>query len=401
MKTRHAFPFLAFTWLACGTAAGPVSGVPTPVEGDPTAPPAAPAPAPAPAPTTTSAPSPTPPLRVTSLGVAGFLLEHRGEAVLTAPLYTRPSMLQVVTTPVSSDVALVEASLPTAALAPVRAVVSGHAHYDHLMDVPSVMARAPGATLYTNQSGKHILAALAPDRAASCPGPAPSSPLARARVVAADDPLASAVDYRSCPSKRPAGAPLHGTWLRVPGANVRLLPICAEHPDQVGPVHFGAGSVGDDQCSLPARAGDWLEGATLSYLVDFLDPATGAPVYRVYYQDAPTTPPTGIAPPEVLAEKRVDLALLCVGNYDRVDNAPTSALAALRPRYALGGHWEDFFRPASDPVQPLAFTDLGVWTSRATAALPSAAERPLLQNGASLPQRAVLPGPGDVFVVHP
>jgi hypothetical protein len=285
-------------------------------------------------------------------------------------------------------------------LSSVRAVLSGHAHYDHLLDVPSILARAPAATLYTNASGKHMLAALAPDRGASCSNtPAPPITLARTRVIAADDPAASMVDYRSCPSKKPAGAPLQGTWMRVPGAHIRLLAVCSEHPDQFGPVHFGGGSVEQDQCALPAKAGDWLEGTTVSYLIDFLDPSDEKPLVRVYYQDAPSSPPVGIPAPEILNEKRVDLAILTVGTYSRVENAPTSAIEALKPRYALGGHWEDFFRPASEPAQPIPFTDVDTWGTRASTALPSAGERPMFRNGTPATERGLVPKPDDVFVI--
>src|SRR5262249_11823196 len=109
------------------------------------------------------------------------------------------------------------------------------------------------------------------------------------------------------------------------------------------------------------------------------------PIYRIYYQDAPTSVPIGLPPADVLADKRIDVALLCVGNYDRVVDAPAATLTALGPRFALGGHWEDFFRAASDPVQPLPLSDPADWTAKATAVLPS----------------AILPQPGDAFTIAP
>jgi L-ascorbate metabolism protein UlaG (beta-lactamase superfamily) len=323
------------------------------------------------------------PLEVRFLGVAGFLLRSGDQAVLTAPLYTRPSITDVTVGAIASDAALVQASLPAGALDSLRAIVSGHAHYDHLLDTPALLQAAPGATLYSNTAGQHILAALAPDRAPSCPPSPPASPsLPRTRVVALDDPAASVVDYRPCPADRPAGAPLAGAWTRVPGSRVRLYAICSAHPDQLGPYHFGLGTVDADQCALPTVADNWREGRTLALLIDFLD-ACDRPVYRIYYQDAPTTLPVGLPPADVLADKRIDLALLCVGNYDKVVDAPAATLAALAPRFALGGHWEDFFRPASDPTQPLPLTDVAAWTARAQAVLPS----------------TLLPQPGDQFAI--
>ena len=380
-------------------------------------------PAPAAAPTTTTAPSPAPcgaaagdckdtpasppappsPLHVRSLGVGGFLVEHGTDAVLTAPLFTRPSMIAATTgIPVSSDRALVASRLPASSLVNVRTVLSGHAHYDHLLDVPAVMGLAPQATLYSNVSGRNLLAAFAPDRAARCAGePAQSTAIARSRVVAVDDPGASTVDYTNCPDQRPPGAQLEGKWVRVPGAHVRVLAVCSDHPPQIGPVHYGEGDVEEEQCTPPKNMTDWKEGRTVAYLVDFLDAKTDAPVYRVFYQDAPADAPVGHVPAAFLAEKRVDLALMCVGTYDHVDDAsPARALDALGPRYALGGHWEDFFGPLDVPPQPIPFLDVQAWGTKARAALPDAGEaQSLFRNGAPVPYRAALPQPGDTFDV--
>ena len=55
--------------------------------------------------------------------------------------------------------------------------------------------------------------------------------------------------------------------------------------------------------------------------LDFLDD-DDEPVFRVYYQDAPTNAPIGNPPATILADKRVDVALLCVGTYDQVAAQP-------------------------------------------------------------------------------
>ncbi|MDB4937358.1 MAG: putative lipoprotein [Labilithrix sp.] len=389
--------------LACGGGGAPGSI-------EPPSPASLPSPTPAPAPTTTSTarpPEPTAsapsPLRVRFLGVGGFLVEHDDEAVLTAPLYTRPSMIEASTgIPIESDAALVAARLPAPALANVHTVLAGHAHYDHLLDVPAVMSLAPKATLFANVSARNLLAAFAPDRAAKCAGK-PAQPaartIARSRVVAVDDPAASTVDYTNCPGQKPAGAPLHGTWVNVPGSHVRVLAVCSEHPDQIGPVHYGAGDVTEEECTPPTNMNDWKEGRTVAYLIDFLDPKTDLPVYRVFYEDAPAESPIGHVPPSFLAEKRIDLALMCVGTYDHVDDAsPAKALAALAPRYALGGHWEDFFGSLESAPTPIPFLDVGAWGTKARAALPDAGEtQPLVRNGKTASYRAALPQPGDTF----
>ncbi len=341
-------------------------------------------------------------LRVEFLGVGGFLLRSGADAVMTAPLYTRPNMLTVETgLPVHSDPAAVDANLPASKLANLRAVLSGHAHYDHLLDVPTVLERAPTATLYSNSSARNVLDAFAPDRSMSCGGtPASSSTINRARVVAMDDPAASVVDYTNCPDLRPAGAPLTGTWVNVPGANMRVYAVCSTHPDQVGPIHFAPGSVEGEQCTAPTRMDAWKEGTTLAFLVDFLDAKTKKPTFRVYYQDAPTNAPIGHIPDAVLSGKRVDLALLCVGSYQNVNNEPTATADAVAPRYALGGHWEDFLQPLGSAPVPIPLLDVPGWLQKARAAMPDGTEPKLLvTNGTAGSARAVLPNPGDVFEI--
>lgn len=360
-----------------------------------------------PAPTSSNAAptatAPLEPLRVRFLGVQGFLVEHGDQALLTAPLFTRPSMIAVTTGgAVTSDGSLVAKYIPAATLPKIKAVLSGHAHYDHLLDTPAVMARAPAATLYSNRSTKNLLAAFAPDRGASCAGtPAQADVVARSRVVALDDPAKSAVDYTACPEQRPAGAPLDGRWVRVPGAPMRVLAVCSAHQDQFGPVHFAPGDVTEEACTPPTRMDLWKEGRTLGYLVDFLDPVTDEPLYRVYYEDSPAGSPVGQVPARWLTGKRVDLALLCVGTYDEVDGAPGNTLASLAPRYALGGHWEDFFRGADEQPQAIAFLDVEAWDARARTALPAAGEPlPMKWNGQALSERVVRPRPGDAFEIR-
>lgn len=342
------------------------------------------------------------PLRVRYLGVGGFLIERGQEAVLTAPLFTRPSWLELSTSGIASNPAVVDFHLPPPALANVRAVISGHAHYDHLLDVPVVMTRATQATFFSNRSARNILTAFAPDRHPKCAS-FPPSPLSipRQRVVAFDDLQSSAVDYTFCPHRRPPNAPMQGRWLGVPGSHIRVFAVCSEHPDQLGPIHYAPGGVEEEQCAPPTRAADWLEGNTLAYLIDFLDPASGRIHYRVYYQDSPTNAPVGHVPEPLLREKRVDLALLCIGAYDRVVDHPSRAIAGLAPRYVIGAHWEDFGRPINEPIQPIPLLDLATWDRRARASLPPRSERPMLKNGFASTERFAIPRSGETFEIGP
>lgn len=348
-------------------------------------------------------PAPPPPgLKVKFLGVGGFMMEYGGDAVMSAPLFTRPSMFEVTAGFVDSDPAGVDTHIPPSSLTNLRAVLSGHAHYDHLLDAPTVLSHAPASVLYGNVSAKNLLSSYAPDRASKCTG-AKKAPydIARSRIVALDDPANSLVDYRACPQLKPEGAPLEGKWVSVPSSHVRLMAICSTHPAQVGPYHYAEGHVTEEQCNPPQRMDAWKEGNTLSYLVDFLDPTSNEPVYRVYYQDAPTDLPTGLPPDVVLAGKRVDLALLCVGSSDSTDEAPAPTVTALTPRYVIGGHWEDFFKGADETPSPITFLDVPAWATRARDAVGLLAPEPkeIVRNGKTTTTRALVADPMDTFEI--
>jgi len=179
---------------------------------------------------------------------------------------------------------------------------------------------------------------------------------------------------------------------------VRIMGFCSMHPAQVGPYHFGQGAIDSDQCALPAAAAGWLEGQTLALVIDFLD-AKGDPAFRVFYQDAPTNPPIGHIPPAVLAGKSVDLALLCVGSADAVEDHPTKILANITPRFAFSGHWEDFFQPLGSTLQPIPLLDVDGYVQRAETAMSGDADATLMIDGTPSSTRHVLVQPGSRFVV--
>lgn len=333
-------------------------------------------------------------LEVKFLGVQGFILRRGDDVVLTAPLWTRASIPSVTLGSVTPDDAAIDEGLRDVPLDLVRAIITGHGHYDHLMDVPRTMLAAPNARLYGNRTARHILSAYAPDRPSTC-GPPRAASIPRNRVIAVDDEAQNTVDYRLCPSQRPPGASTVGTWIDVPGAHVRLLPLCAEHPDQFLFFHFGGGSVDEDVCELPDSAAGWKEGDTVAFLVDFLDD-DGVPEFRVYYQDAPTTGPVGHVPAEVLAEKAVDVILPCVGNYDQVSAQPRELVEALLPRFAISGHWEDFFMHHDEP-QAIPFLNLENYVTAAEASMTGEPDVRMTVDGAPFERRHVMAHPGSTY----
>ena len=299
-------------------------------------------------------------VQVRFLGVGGFYIRKGEDAILTAPLYSNPEGVRLLNQPIPPDVSRIDRFHPNAAN--VKAILVGHAHYDHLMDVPYVWQRTPEAIIYGNRSMKYLLAGYA---GASGQGSGiPSIP--PGKVVALNQEGANAVDYRmcqlsgspeedpDCPKKTAAA----GSWVYVPNSKVRIRALCSQHPPQfLGVIHLWTGCVPAPLESAPEKAGEYQEGETLAYLIDFMDADNQTPIYRIYYQDAATNPTIGQVPPQLLAEKAVDLALLCVGSFETVQD-PAHIVANTKPSAVILGHWENFFRPQDKPLKGIPFSNV-------------------------------------------
>lgn len=283
-------------------------------------------------------------VRVTFLGTQGFLIERGKDVVLTAPLYSNPPLDRVLDDngTLTVDKALIDRLLPNAWLQDLDAVIVGHGHYDHLMDVPYVVnTKAPAtAKVYGSATMAHLVAPALSGRTVSVTGD---------------------VDYRMCPGLVTCDGPNHGGPGRptpivgdqTHGPAVRIYALCSEHSPQFLRLKpKWGGCEAQDRTTLPMRAAEWKAGDTLAYLVDFLQ--DGKPVFRVYYQDSPGKGTYAFVPEDVLSARPVDLALLCAGAFNQVDNNPRGILENLKkPPHILLGHWDDFFAPQSKRLASL------------------------------------------------
>ena len=275
------------------------------------------------------------------LGVAGYLLRWQGEALLFAPSFSNPATLGQPPMGVQADAAKIDALMPPAS--DVSMLLVGHAHYDHLLDVPRVMqVHTPNAKVYGSQTMGHILAAALP----------------RERIVDAEKVMADGATP--------------GQWFYSPKRQLRAMAIKSEHAPHIFGIKFLTGSYDQDLTELPRSTFGWKEGQTLAWLVDLLD-EQGRPVYRIHYQDSASTPPQGL-PPVLNDGKRVDVAVLCVGSWQQVPAYPQVLLKRLQPRLAILGHWEDFF--GNDPRQPqgLRLQDIRGMVAATRANLPADGE---------------------------
>jgi L-ascorbate metabolism protein UlaG (beta-lactamase superfamily) len=284
-------------------------------------------------------------VEVRFLGAGGFLVRHGGDAVITGPLFSNPPLLRVALgRSIHADTARIDEGMER--VLPDRrgisAILVGHSHYDHLMDVPYVAARyLPGVPVLGNRTMLNLLAwdtALVP------------------RLHAVED---SAGTWR-----RP------GRWIYprtlLPGSTggrrdstVRVMAVESEHtPHAFGLVKLFHRSQDTPMRRPPRSANEWAEGRTHSFVVEFRDSVSLRLLFRVQYQDAVARPPRGFPP---FMEGGYDLALVCGGNYEQVRDGsyPGALLRWLAPRNVLVGHWESFFRPQTEPLRDIPLFDTG------------------------------------------
>lgn len=270
----------------------------------------------------------------TYLGVGGWIIERGDVQILAAPLFTNPSFLRTGITSIRSDTALVSSHMAPYDVSRARAILVGHAHYDHLMDVPQVARRhAPTARILGSETVRNTLGTWS-----------------------------GLMDRVDLLEEHAADQMNAGTWMDM-GAGLRVLPLRSKHAPHFEGLTLYQGTTDEPFTSEPRWATEWLDGPTFAFLIDFLDP-DGSVAFRVYYQDAVVQYPLGFAPQALMAERPVDVAIFVPATFDQVEWHPEAFVENLRPRWVLLGHWEDFFRPPDESTQSILLTDIGHFRDR-------------------------------------
>lgn len=289
-------------------------------------------------------------------GVGGWLLRYGDSSLMTAPFFSNPGLLEVGFSEIRTDTAVVDRFLPP--VDDLQAILVGHAHYDHLLDVPYVARRkAPRATIYGSLTTVNTLRG--------------AEDLDPRRLVDVQD---RAGDVQGA-----------GEWIDLPGGEIRFMALRSGHAPHYLGVTLFAGDYEQPLDQLPDRASGWLEGQSLAYLIDLLGP-DGEVVYRIHYQDSAAAPPEGF-PPQLPDRHPVDLLIVCVPGAEELEGYPEVLVESLGPSKVLLGHWEDFFRTRDEPLRVSPGTELDAFVQRLEAALGEGAEW-------------VMPEPGTVIRIQ-
>ena len=238
-------------------------------------------------------------VRVRWLGTAGFALEYQGTTVLFDPYLTRASLFRVATSRLVSDARVIAAHAPRA-----DAIVVGHTHFDHALDVPAIAALT-GAQVYGSRSAVTL-----------CRG----SGLPEARLH----------DVERSPGADPAVAEVGPFELRFhPSAHSRFA---------LGRVPF-PGEITDCD-DVPLRFNHYRCGAVFAVEIR----VAGRTILHLGSAEL------------IEANLRVrepDLLLLCAAGWTSSPELPERVARVITPRAVLLSHWDDFFRPLESPARPL------------------------------------------------
>jgi L-ascorbate metabolism protein UlaG (beta-lactamase superfamily) len=250
-------------------------------------------------------------LTVTWLGVATMLVDDGASALMTDGFFSRPSLIELGLGPLSPALQRIDESLARVGVDRLEAVVPVHTHYDHAMD-SAVVAERTGARLVGGESAANV-------------GRGQGLPEKRLAVVTSGQPLGlgayevTLIKSEHCPPDR------------YPG--VISQPV-------VPPVKVSAYRCGEAWSTLvhhrPSGRRLLIQGSA------------------------------GFVP-GALAGQRADVVYLGVGQLGvlperYIADYWSETVRTVGARRVVLIHWDDFFRPLSEPLRalPYAADDLDV-----------------------------------------
>ncbi|MEO2090627.1 MAG: MBL fold metallo-hydrolase [Gemmataceae bacterium] len=245
-------------------------------------------------------------VRVTFLGVTSLLFDDGETQLLIDACYTRPKMTHVVARRLETDPKTVDAVLKKAKIDRLKAIFVAHSHYDHALDVAYV-AKKTGAVLHGSESTLNV-------------------------------GRGGDVDKKQLALYRPKKEVTVGRFT--------VTVYESKHSPPIKFINDDLGETIDKPLRQPAWAKEYKEGGSFDFLV-----RRGGLAVLV-------TPSTNAVEGELAGVKAdaVFLGTATLGKQDKAfrDFYYEQAVAAVKPKLVVPIHWDDFFQPLTDTLEPFA-----------------------------------------------
>jgi hypothetical protein len=274
-------------------------------------------------------------VNLTYLGVGNMIIEQDGDAIVTDPFFSNQKFTKtfgkVQTKPVLYE--LWKNRLQSqASRASVRAGLVSHTHYDHVMDLPTLLQAHyfnKMETVYGNSYLPQMMVNFIKEGVRL-------EGLSNEQIF--QPTITNDQTYE---------------WISVT-PRIRFLAIESKHAPHtkkklymskpLDPEYF------KNNLIWPAdklKTKKWTVGTTYSFLVDFI--AQDHDTLRMFIQTSASQFPYGKPPAAELKKKKVDIAVLSYALMLNVKDYPKAIVKDIDPAKLIIVHWEDFFsEPRSD-----------------------------------------------------
>lgn len=255
-------------------------------------------------------PDDTPPkdgaVRVTFLGVTSLLFDDGETQLLIDACYTRPKMAHVIARRLETDPKTVDAVLQSAKIDRLKAVFVAHSHYDHALDVAYV-ANKTGAVLHGSESTLNV---------------GRGGDVGKKQLVLFD------------PKKE------------VTVGQFTVTVFASKHSPPIKLINDDLGETIDKPLKQPAWAKEYKEGGSFDFLV-----RRGK--HAVLVVPSTNTVKDGL---KGVSADAAFLGTATLGKQDQAfrDFYYEQTVAAVKPKLVVPIHWDDFFQPLTDKLEPFA-----------------------------------------------
>lgn len=272
-------------------------------------------------------------INLTYLGCGNMIIEQDGDAILTDPFFSNQKvtkMLGKVQTKPELYEIWKNRVQTLASRGAVKAGLVSHTHYDHVMDLPTLVQAHYFNKMDVVYGNSYL----------------PQMMINFMKEGVRYEGLKNEQIYQPSISNDNAYE-----WINVT-PRIRFLAIESNHAPHTKRKLYMSKPLDADYFKQnliwptdKIKTKKWTVGTTYSFLVDFIQGDT----IRFFIQTSASQYPYGRPPQDELKKKKVDIAVLCYASTMNVKDYPKAIAREVDPKKMIIVHWEDFFKePTTD-----------------------------------------------------